>query len=133
MVQIEKEYGPKGLKILAFPCNQFKNQEPAKEKDIEHYLTSIYKFKFPIFQKIEVNGNNTHPVYQFLRFHSDLNNAIKEQVGEIPWNFAKFIVSGDGRFVLDYYKPNKYPMEIAQDIRSLNEGWGKDPHSKNDI
>jgi 3-oxoacyl-[acyl-carrier protein] reductase/meso-butanediol dehydrogenase/(S,S)-butanediol dehydrogenase/diacetyl reductase len=69
-----KELGPKGLEILAFPCNQFFGQEPGSPEEIKKHIEQNYNAKFPVFEKTEVNGDNTHPLYAYLRFHSALGN-----------------------------------------------------------
>ncbi|EOA27900.1 hypothetical protein CARUB_v10024072mg [Capsella rubella] len=107
------KYKSKGLEILAFPCNQFGSQEPGSNKEIKETVCNIFKAEFPIFDKIEVNGKNTSPLYNFL----------KEQKGglfgdSIKWNFAKFLVDKQGN-VVDRYAPTTPPLEIEKDIVKL--------------
>ncbi|KAL1191167.1 putative glutathione peroxidase 3 [Cardamine amara subsp. amara] len=103
----------KGFEILAFPCNQFGSQEPGSNKQIKETICGIFKAEFPVFDKIEVNGKNTSPLYKFL----------KEQKGglfgdSIKWNFAKFLVDRQGN-VVDRYAPTTSPLEIEKDIEKL--------------
>ena len=69
---MHEQYREQGFEILAFPCNQFKDQEPGDDASIKQWATSTYNVQFPMFSKIEVNGQNTHPVYQYLRNNSSL-------------------------------------------------------------
>ncbi|KAJ0239794.1 glutathione peroxidase 3 [Hirschfeldia incana] len=107
------KYKTKGLEILAFPCNQFGGQEPGSNKEIKANICTTFKGEFPIFDKIEVNGENASPLYKFL----------KEQKGglfgdSIKWNFAKFLVDKQGN-VVDRYAPTTSPLEIEKDIEKL--------------
>lgn len=96
-----RQYKDRGLVILGFPCNQFGAQEPGTEADIVHFCESNYSVSFPLFAKIEVNGPNAHPLYQFLK---------KEKAGlfgvlgmdSIKWNFTKFLVDRSGKVVGRY-------------------------------
>jgi glutathione peroxidase len=89
---------------LAFPCNQFGKQEPGTNEEIYQNITQKYGVKFPMMSKIEVNGKHTHPVYAYLRNHSELVDASNESVELIPWNFAKFFVNRNGK-VIKYFHP----------------------------
>ncbi|KAG7570303.1 Glutathione peroxidase [Arabidopsis thaliana x Arabidopsis arenosa] len=107
------KYKTQGFEILAFPCNQFGSQEPGSNMEIKETVCNIFKAEFPIFDKIEVNGKNTSPLYNFL----------KEQKGglfgdAIKWNFAKFLVDRQGN-VVDRYAPTTSPLEIEKDIVKL--------------
>jgi glutathione peroxidase len=100
--------------VLAFPCNQFGGQEPGSEAEILEFATSKYGVTFPMFAKVEVNGDGAAPLYEFLR---------AEQPGDgdssdIAWNFTKFLVAKDGA-VLERYEPMVTPEEIAPDIAAL--------------
>ena len=96
MVRLHKEYRDSGFEILAFPCNQFMNQEPGTNEQIQKFATEKYGAEFPIFDKTDVNGENTCDVYKFLRSHSELYDKDKGEAREIPWNFAKFLVDSNG-------------------------------------
>ena len=100
--------------MLAFPCNQFGAQEPGTDAEILEFATSTYDANFPMFSKIEVNGDGAAPLYQWLR---------SEQPGEgetsdIAWNFTKFLVDGNGA-AIGRYEPMVTPEEIRDDIAAL--------------
>jgi glutathione peroxidase len=109
----EKLHG-KGLEILGFPCNQFGEQEPGSEAEIEQFCELNYGVTFPMFSKIDVNGDKAAPLYKYLK---------KEKPGlmgseAIKWNFTKFLVDRNGK-VLERYAPNTEPAAIAGDIEKL--------------
>jgi len=85
----------KGLEILGFPCNQFGAQEPGSAEQIQNFCSTNYGVTFPMFEKIDVNGDNTHPLYVYLK---DQAPGILGTTG-IKWNFTKFVVSKDGQSV----------------------------------
>ncbi|KAL2603056.1 hypothetical protein R1flu_017186 [Riccia fluitans] len=104
----------KGLEILAFPCNQFGGQEPGSNEQIKEFACSRFKAEFPIFDKVDVNGPNTAPVYQFLKAKKGggfLGDNIK-------WNFGKFLVDQEGN-VVERYAPTTSPKSIEKDIKKL--------------
>jgi len=103
----------KGLEILAFPCNQFGQQEPGSNEEIQQFCQINYGLTFPVFGKIDVNGKNAHPLYKYLRAakKSILGDAIK-------WNFTKFLIDRSGD-VLDRYEPAVKPQEIGKEIQEL--------------
>lgn len=111
------KYNEHGLHIMGFPCNQFKGQESGCEADIEDVVRNKFKIKFQMFSKIEVNGQECHPVYKFLRRNSELWDEKTGKAQEIPWNFAKFLVNADGN-VIQFYsseiKPNTFKDEIER-------------------
>lgn len=111
--QLYKEYKDKGLVILGFPCNQFGNQEPGTEKEISEGCLINYGVSFPMFSKIEVNGANTHPLYQYLK---------KELPGfpgnNIKWNFTKFLMDRNGKPV-KRFSPVTKPEKLRKDIEAL--------------
>ena len=105
---------PRGLEVLGFPCNQFGAQEPGDAKEIESFCELNYGVTFPLFAKIDVNGNGAAPLYSYLK---------KEKPGllgseAIKWNFTKFLVDRDGR-VVERYGSNVEPQVIAPDIEKL--------------
>jgi len=105
-----QKYADKVLVVLGFPCNQFKGQEPGGAEDIAEFCTSIYGVKFPMFAKIDVNGKNADPLYQWLKAETPgSNNA------DIEWNFAKFLVGRDGE-PIKRYSSQLDPMQIEADI-----------------
>ena len=118
LVKIYQEYSSKGLEIFAFPCNQFGKQEPKEEADIKSWVTTTFSVTFPLFSKIEVNGENTHPIYKYLKSNSKELNLEKGVTKDIKWNFAKFLVDANGQ-VLKYYEPLTEPSKIVDDFVSI--------------
>jgi len=90
-----QKYKDRGLEILGFPCNQFLGQEPGTEEEIRDFCSSVYSVTFPIFRKIEVNGEERHPLYEILTDSNDANG----NGGDVQWNFEKFLVSPEGDVV----------------------------------
>lgn len=109
-----KKYKDRGLVILGFPCNQFMGQEPGTEAEIAEFCSVNYGVTFPLFSKIEVNGENTHPLYQYLK--KELPG--KGSKPDIEWNFAKFLIDKDGKPVYRYH-PKVKPAELEGDIENL--------------
>lgn len=106
-----KTYHDQGLEVLGFPCNQFLKQDPGSESEISEFCSLNYGVTFPMFSKIEVNGDNTHPLYQHLK--AEAKGLLGSE--KVKWNFTKFLVSKDGK-VLKRYAPNLEPKEITADI-----------------
>ncbi|KAL8499373.1 hypothetical protein ACS0TY_022374 [Phlomoides rotata] len=108
-----EKYKPQGFEILAFPCNQFGGQEPGSNADIKQFACTRFKAEFPIFDKVDVNGPSTAPVYQFLKSNAGgfLGDLIK-------WNFEKFLVDKNGK-VVERYAPTTSPLQIEKDIQKL--------------
>ncbi len=94
--------------VLAFPCNQFGAQEPGTDAEILEFATSKYDVNFPMFSKIEVNGDGACDLYKFLKSEQKADDGTED----IKWNFAKFLVDGDGN-VVARYAPKVTPEEIA--------------------
>ena len=90
--KLYEKYKDNGLVILGFPCNQFANQEPGDEKSIAEGCLINYGVSFPMFSKIEVNGENTHPIYKYLK--KELGGLFSSK---IKWNFTKFLISPEGK------------------------------------
>lgn len=105
MVNMYEELQGKGFEILAFPCNQFFGQESGSQEEILAFVKDNFNVKFRLFEKIEVNGANTHPLYTYLRLHSELFDKNTKSARVIPWNFAKFLVDRKGE-VFAYFTPN---------------------------
>lgn len=99
----------KGFNVLAFPCNQFGAQEPGTNDEIKEFATSKYNVDFPMFAKIEVNGDGACDLYKMLK-SAQPDDEGKE---DIPWNFTKFLVNRDGE-VVARFNPQVTPEEIAQ-------------------
>ncbi|WP_345373006.1 glutathione peroxidase [Algivirga pacifica] len=108
-----KKYKNQGLVILGFPCNQFGSQEPGTEKDIEEFCQLNYGVSFPMFAKIEVNGDNTHPVFQYLK--SELKGTLGN---DIKWNFTKFLIDKNGNPV-KRFAPTTKPEKMEDDIKAI--------------
>ena len=102
---------PKGFSILGFPCNQFAKQEPGSESEIKEFCSRTYDVTFPLFAKINVNGDGAHPLYVWLK--SQARGVLGTEA--IKWNFTKFLVDAQGK-VVDRYAPNATPSSIEPDI-----------------
>lgn len=108
-----KEYKDKGVEILGFPCNQFAKQDPGTNKEINNFCLLNYGVSFTMFEKVDVNGKNAHPIYKFLK------DKVKGVLGnEIKWNFTKFLIDREGN-VLKRYAPVTSPDKIKIDIEKL--------------
>ena len=118
LVKFHDQYHEKGLKILGFPCNQFKGQENSCDLDVAEFVKTKYGVKFDMFTKIEVNGLNCHPLYRFLRRNSSLFNPKTGEAQEIEWNFAKFILDAEGK-VVAYKGPTDKPETFRPIIEEL--------------
>lgn len=131
--QLYAEYRDRGLEILDFPCNQFREQAPESGSDIAQICHSTFGVQFTIFDKIEVNGPGAHPLYGYLKTQQpeDRGNHVfkdlllrlaslgeKRAGSDIKWNFTKFLVNRNGA-VVARYAPSVTPQEISNDIRAL--------------
>jgi glutathione peroxidase len=90
--QLQRTYADRGFSVVGFPCNQFLGQEPGTAEEIQSFCSTTYGVSFPLYEKIEVNGELRHPVYERLTQVADADG----HVGDIRWNFEKFLVSPDG-------------------------------------
>lgn len=108
-----KEYKDQGLEILGFPCNQFANQEKGSNEEIHEFCQLNYGVSFTMFEKIDVNGKNAHPLYKYLK-----NEAKGLLSKEIKWNFTKFLIDSEGNIV-KRYAPTVEPLKIKDDIENL--------------
>jgi glutathione peroxidase len=111
--KLHQKYYDKGLVILGFPCNQFGGQEPGTEKDIQEGCMINYGVSFQMFSKIDVNGENEHPLYSHLK--SQKSNML---IKKIKWNFEKFLVNKKGE-VVDRFSSIKTPEGLEEDIEKL--------------
>ncbi len=93
--KIHERYADRGFTVLGFPCNQFLGQEPGSPDDIATFCSTTYGVTFPLFEKIEVNGDDKHPIYEELEKVADAGG----HTGDIRWNFEKFVLSPDGEIV----------------------------------
>ena len=108
--ELHESYAEQGLSVLGFPCNQFADQEPGDAEQIGEFCQSNYGVTFPMFDKVDVNGPQAHPLFAWLKSQKGgmLGSSIK-------WNFTKFLVGRDGR-VIKRYGPKTEPSAIAADI-----------------
>ena len=109
--KLYRQYQNDGLVILGFPCNQFGNQDPGGKESIEQVCYQNYGVTFPMFEKINVNGKDSHAVFKFLK--KELPGTLG---GSIKWNFTKFLISRDGT-PLKRYAPNTPPSALEEDLR----------------
>ena len=109
--QLYSKYRDKGFVILGFPCNQFANQESGTSDEIQEFCQINYGVSFPMFEKVDVNGENAHPIFKYLK--SKLGGGIFGS--KIKWNFTKFLVGKDGK-VLERYAPQTKPQDLVKDI-----------------
>lgn len=107
------KYQEKGLEVLAFPCNQFKQQESGSNEEIRSFCDLRFNISFPLFSKVEVNGDNAHPLFKFLKNEAPGILGSKS----IKWNFTKFLVNKEGH-VVKRYAPTTKPEDIEKDIQN---------------
>ena len=112
--KLYERYHDRGLDVLGFPSNQFSEQEPAGEKEIQNFCTLNFGVKFDMFAKIEVNGDGAHPLYKYLK--SEKTGFLGTE--SIKWNFTKFLVDREGK-VLKRYGSTTKPKELEGDIEKL--------------
>jgi glutathione peroxidase len=106
-----RKYHERGFEVLGFPCNQFGSQEPGTEAEIGQFCSTTYDVSFPLFAKVDVNGDNAHPLYRHLK--GEKPGVLGTEA--IKWNFTKFLVDRKGR-VVKRYAPNDTPESLAGDI-----------------
>lgn len=111
--KLYRKYNEKGLVILGFPCNQFANQEPGDAKEIEEGCLINYGVSFPMFAKVDVNGDTAHPLFKYLR--SELKGFFGSK---IKWNFTKFLITPDGK-PIKRFAPTTKPEKIEPYIQKL--------------
>jgi glutathione peroxidase len=111
--KLHESYGPQGLVVLGFPCNQFGAQDAGSNTEIAGFCQRNYGVTFPMMAKIEVNGAGAHPLYQWLAAEAPGLLGSKS----IKWNFTKFLVGKDGR-VLKRYAPTDKPESLTKDIEA---------------
>lgn len=112
--ELYKKYKDRGLVIMGFPCNQFAEQDPGSNEEILNFCQVNYGVSFPMFDKVDVNGKDAHPLFEYIK---------KEAPGAlgltaVKWNFTKFLVDRDGK-VVQRFAPNSEPASIAPDIEAL--------------
>jgi glutathione peroxidase len=109
--ELWRKHKDQGFMVLGFPCDQFGHQEPGNEEEIRNFCSLSYDVSFPMFSKVDVNGDGAHPLYQWLK---------KEKpgllgIGAVKWNFTKFLIGRDGK-VVKRYAPTDKPESIEKDI-----------------
>ena len=112
--KLQNNYSSEVFSVLAFPCNQFGGQEPGTNEQITEFCSLNYGNTFPIFSKIDVNGENAHPLFNFLT--SEMKGLLGTQ--KIKWNFTKFLINKDGEPV-NRYGSSTTPEQIQSDIEKL--------------
>ena len=112
--ELHRRHRAEGFAVLGFPCDQFGHQEPGSEEEIRNFCSLTYQVSFPMFAKIQVNGDQAHPLYKFLK------SAQKGILGSeaIKWNFTKFLVNRAG-LVVQRYAPTVTPESIEKDVAPL--------------
>lgn len=111
--EIQKEFAGK-VEVLGFPCNQFGKQEPGDAIEIKNFCSLTYDVTFPLFAKVDVNGKEAEPLFEFLK--SEKKGVLGSKF--IKWNFTKFLVGPNGN-VLKRYSPKKTPADIKKDLQKL--------------
>lgn len=106
--ELQEKYGPEEFTVVGFPCNQFLGQEPGSAEEIQEFCSTTYGVTFPLSEKIEVNGDDQHPLYAELNQVADAEG----HTGDIRWNFEKFLVSADGD-VVARFAPQTVPDDPA--------------------
>jgi glutathione peroxidase len=106
--RLQERFGGQSFSVVGFPCNQFAGQEPGSAEEIQAFCSTTYGVTFPLFEKIDVNGDDRHPLYAELTKTADAEGAS----GDVQWNFEKFLVSADGE-VLARFRPRTEPEDEA--------------------
>ena len=106
--KLHDEYSARGFEVVGFPCNQFMGQEPGTAEEIRDFCDTSYKVTFPLFEKIDVNGAQQHPIYAELTKAADADG----EAGDVKWNFEKFLVSPIGE-VVGRFRPQVTPDDPA--------------------
>jgi glutathione peroxidase len=113
--KLHEEYAARGFEVLGFPCNQFMGQEPGNAEEIREFCDSNYRVTFPLFEKIDVNGDQRHAVYEELTQTADAEG----EAGDVKWNFEKFLVGPDGK-VVGRFRPQVAPEDPAL-VKAIEE------------
>ncbi len=104
--ELQKTYGERGFSVLGFPCNQFLGQEPGSAEEIAEFCSASYGVSFPLFEKVEVNGDDRHPLFTSLTDAPDADGT----AGDVQWNFEKWLVSPEGQ-VVGRFRPQTEPLD----------------------
>ncbi|GAC1517916.1 MAG: glutathione peroxidase [Acidimicrobiales bacterium] len=105
--RLHERYAGRGFSVLGFPCNQFLGQEPGSAEEIATFCSTTYGVTFPLFEKVEVNGEDRHPIYAVLTAVPDAEGV----AGDVQWNFEKFLVAPDG--AITRFRPGVVPEDPA--------------------
>jgi len=114
--KLYEQYKERGFVVLGFPCNQFKNQEPGSNEEIQEFCKINYGVTFPIFAKVDVNGKDAHPLFEHLKDQARGLGGTKA----VKWNFTKFLLDRDGN-VIKRFAPSTPPEKCVDDIEELLE------------
>ncbi|MCF6320100.1 MAG: glutathione peroxidase [Proteobacteria bacterium] len=114
--ELHEEYQGSGLKILGFPCNQFAGQDPGTNEEIASFCLKNYGVDFDMFDKVDVNGKNEHPLFTYLK--DELGGTLGKK---IKWNFTKFLIGKDGQ-PIKRFAPTKKPKDIEKHIKKALNG-----------
>jgi glutathione peroxidase len=106
--RLQEQYGDRGFSVVGFPCNQFAGQEPGTAEEIQTFCSTTYGVSFPLFEKIDVNGEGRHPLYSSLTETPDAEGA----AGDVQWNFEKFLINPAGE-VVGRFRPRTEPEDEA--------------------
>lgn len=112
--KLQKDYAEKGFSVLGFPCNQFGSQEPGDGETIQSFCDLTYQTSFPLFEKVEVNGDNATPIYDFMK--SEAPGILGSK--SVKWNFTKFLINKNGEVIRRFASKDK-PSSITQHIEAL--------------
>ncbi|TSB45248.1 glutathione peroxidase [Alkalicoccobacillus porphyridii] len=111
--KLHQDYADRGFEVLGFPCNQFMNQEPVEDDEMENVCKVNFGVNFPLFARVDVNGSDAHPLYQHLK------KSQKGTIGsDVKWNFTKFLVNQQGE-VIERFAPTTKPEKIQPEIEKL--------------
>lgn len=106
--KLQERYADKGFSVVGFPCNQFAGQEPGSAEEIQTFCSTTYGVTFPLFEKLDVNGEGRHPLYTELTQAADADG----EAGDVQWNFEKFLISPEGE-VVGRFRPRTEPEDEA--------------------
>ncbi|UII54540.1 glutathione peroxidase [Cytobacillus spongiae] len=112
--ELYETYKDQGFEVLGFPSNQFMNQEPGTEAEIQEFCQLNFGVSFPLFAKVDVNGKDAHPLYNYLTVEAPGMLGVKA----VKWNFTKFLIDRNGK-VIKRFSPNTKPEELKDDIEKL--------------
>ena len=112
--ELQEKFKDSGFSVLAFPCNQFGGQEPGSSEEIQEFCTVNYGINFPIFEKVDVKGEDAHPLFKFLT--SEKKGLLGSE--SIKWNFTKFLINKEGKPIARF-APNTTPEKISKEIENL--------------